>query len=80
VPGIPIITITDVARVTGRSYQTASEYVRTLLEVGILEQVTSGKRNRLFQASELVRVLEEIETFFLPEIPTSREEFFTLSK
>ncbi|MBN1628712.1 MAG: Fic family protein [Thermoleophilia bacterium] len=60
-PGAPILTVQAAASLAGRSVQAANEAVARLEEAGVLHQVTVGKRNRAFEARQLIRVFTDLE-------------------
>jgi predicted transcriptional regulator len=60
-PGAPIITVSGVAELIDRSGQAANEAVGRLAEVGVLRQVTVGRRNRAFEASDLIEAFTDLE-------------------
>jgi len=60
-PGAPILTVQAAASLTGRSVQAANEAVARLEEAGVLHQVTVGKRNRAFEARQLIRAFTDLE-------------------
>jgi hypothetical protein len=49
------------ADVIGRSFQATNEAVSRLIEAGILMQVSVGRRNRAFEAPELIRQFTDLE-------------------
>jgi Fic family protein len=60
-PGSPVITVQTAASLTGRSAQAVNEAIPRLLEAGILRQTTVGRRNRAFEAPELVDSFADLE-------------------
>lgn len=55
----PVVTIAIVARELGVSEQAAGASVKKLVEAGILFQSTAGRRNRHWQATEVLDALDE---------------------
>jgi len=53
-PGAPIITAQSGATLIDRSVQAVNEAIPRLVEAGVLIQTTIGKRNRAFEATELI--------------------------
>jgi Fic family protein len=53
----PIFNIRQLESALGVPYRTAQRYVERLLEMGILREVTGRERNRIYQADEIVKVL-----------------------
>jgi hypothetical protein len=54
IPGAPIITVQSGAALVGRSGQAVNEAIPRLVDTGVLSQMTVGKRNRAFEAGELI--------------------------
>ncbi|MEG2517917.1 MAG: Fic family protein [Raoultibacter sp.] len=75
-PGMPIVSVASVSEITGKKFQAAAEAVARLIDVGILFPLTSGKRNRIFIAQEVVDRLTQIDQMLLPKEATAREAFF----
>ena len=59
--GAPMITVTGAASLIGRSYPQTNEAVNRLVEAGILRQVTVGRRNRAFEAPEIIDAFTDLE-------------------
>jgi Fic family protein len=53
-PGAPVITVQSAATLVGRSEQAINGAIPRLLDVGVLRQTTIGRRNRAFEAAELI--------------------------
>lgn len=53
-PSAPVLTVDTAAGLLGVTFETANKAVRVLLEAGILVQSTAGRRNRVFEARELI--------------------------
>ena len=60
-PGAPIVTVTSAAGLIGRSFTAANEAVSRLGEAGILRQITIGRRNRAFEAPEVIEAFTALE-------------------
>jgi len=60
-PGAPIVTVAGAAELTGRSVQAANEAVARLEGAGVLAQVTVGRRNRAFEAAEVIDLFTDLE-------------------
>ena len=60
-PGAPLLTATTASDLIGRSFQATSQAIDRLVETGILKQVTVGRRNRAFEAPELVDAFTALE-------------------
>ena len=60
-PAAPILTTTTAAELVGRSFQAANQAIERLVEAGVLVQVSVGRRNRAFEARELVDAFTALE-------------------
>ena len=49
-----MLTLSTAAELIVRSFQAASQGINQLLDAGVLTQVTVGRRNRAFEAPELI--------------------------
>jgi len=59
--GAPVITVSSAAALIGRTYPAANQAVSQLVQAGILKQVTLGKRNRAFEAPEIIAAFTDLE-------------------
>jgi len=59
--GAPIVTVDSAAILIKRSFPAANNAVSQLTKAGILHQVRIGRRNRAFEASELIDVFTDLE-------------------
>jgi Fic family protein len=60
-PGAPMITVASAAALIGRSEQATNQAIPRLADAGILRQINVGRRNRAFEATELVDAFTELE-------------------
>jgi Fic family protein len=60
-PGAPIVTAGGAAELTGRTYQAANQAVARLTAAGILRPVRVGRRNRAFEAPEVIDAFTGLE-------------------
>jgi Fic family protein len=60
-PGTPVITVQSAAGLIGRSNQATNEAMRQLERAGVLQQTTVGRRNRAFEAPELISAFTDLE-------------------
>jgi Fic family protein len=60
-PGVPVLTAQSAADFTKRSVQAVNEAITRLVEAGILVQIRTGRRNRAFEASEIVDAFTDLE-------------------
>lgn len=54
----PVTDISELARVLGISFEAARRLVGSLEEQGVLEEITGRRRNRVYAANEVMRVLQ----------------------
>jgi Fic family protein len=60
-PGAPVLTVAGAAELIGRSYPQTSAAMERLVAAGILRQVTTGRRNRAFEAVDVVNAFTDLE-------------------
>ncbi len=60
-PGAPIVTVSSAAALISRSFTAANDAVTRLTEAGILRQITVGRRNRAFEAPEVIEAFTALE-------------------
>lgn len=60
-PSSPVVDAKLMSSMLGADVSQTIRTLNTLADYGILEQVTSGKRNRAWMASEIIRILEEYD-------------------
>ena len=60
-PGAPVVTIKSAAEMVGRSFTQTNEAIQRLVDAGILKQVTDGRRNRAFEAPEIIAAFTALE-------------------
>lgn len=60
-PSMVIMTVQQAADLLGRSFTAANAAVDQLVKAKILKQINVGKRNRAFEATELVSAFTELE-------------------
>jgi Fic family protein len=59
--GAPVVTVNSAAELIGRSQVQTNQAVNRLAEAGILSQITVGKRNRAFEAAEIIDAFTRLE-------------------
>jgi Fic family protein len=59
--GAPVLTVESAAALIGRTYNPANEAIQRLVEAGILEQITIGRRNRAYEAPEIIDAFMDLE-------------------
>jgi Fic family protein len=60
-PGAPIITVQSAAALVGRSEQAVNVAIPRLVDAGVLSQITIGRRNRAFEAPDLINAFNDLE-------------------
>lgn len=60
-PGSPVVTANSAAALIGRSYPTTNDAINDLVEAGILVSTRIGRRNRAFEAQELIALFTDFE-------------------
>ena len=60
-PGAPVVTVDSAATLIGRTFKPANEAIERLVEAGILKQITVGRRNRAFEAPEVIAAFTALE-------------------
>lgn len=55
----PIISVNDVRRLTGATYQSANSLVSQLAESGVLHEITGKSRNRRFEYRDYIRLFDD---------------------
>jgi len=60
-PGAPILTVPAAAALIGRSFQATNQAIDRFVRAGIVQQVSVGRRNRAFEAPELIDAFTDLE-------------------
>jgi Fic family protein len=60
-PGAPLFTVTHAAALIERSFIAANEAIARLLDAGAIRQVSMGRRNRAFEARDIVTAFTDLE-------------------
>jgi Fic family protein len=60
-PGAPVITVQSASTLIGRSEQAVNEAIPRLVAAGVLVQTTIGRRNRAFEAPDLINAFNDLE-------------------
>lgn len=60
-PGAPILTVDSAAKLLGRTFKPANEAIQRLVEADVLKQVTVGRRNRAYEAPEVIAAFTALE-------------------
>jgi hypothetical protein len=60
-PGAPVLTVNGAAELIGRSFPQTNEAIARLAEAGVLSQVTVGRRNRAYEAKDIINAFANLE-------------------
>ena len=60
-PSAPVLTTTTASELVGRSFPAASQAIERLVAAGVLVQVSVGRRNRAYEAPELIDAFTAFE-------------------
>ena len=60
-PGAPIVTVKSAAELSGRSFKAANDGIARLVDAGILRQMSVGRRNRAFEAPDVIDEFTALE-------------------
>ncbi len=60
-PGAPVLTVPGAAALIGRTYPAANNAIVRLADAGVLKQVTIGRRNRAYEAPEIITAFTDLE-------------------
>lgn len=72
--GAPVLTAESAATLIGRTFKPANEAIQRLVEAGILHQITIGRRNRAYEAPEIIDAFTDLErTLASPPVASSAE-------
>ncbi|MFI7152913.1 Fic family protein [Nonomuraea sp. NPDC050022] len=72
-PSAPVLTVATAADLIGRSSQRANDAVNQMAAVGILRQTTIGRRNRAFEAPDLINALTGFERALASPLGDTRQ-------
>lgn len=60
-PGAPIVTVNSAAALIGRTFSATNDAIGRLAEAGILQPVNVGRRNRAFEAPDVMEAFTALE-------------------
>lgn len=60
-PGAPVITVSSAAALIGRTFQPVNEAISRLADASIVQQVNVGRRNRAFEAPDVIEAFTALE-------------------
>jgi Fic family protein len=73
-PAAPVLTLAGAAQLIDRSQQAANQALARLVEARILREVTDGRRNRVYEAPELIDAFTLLERRFASPAADTRIE------
>lgn len=74
-PGAPVVTVNSAAKLIWPSFVQTHEAIGRLVNAGILEQISVGRRNRAFEAPEIIEAFAALERRLAgPECDTRTSE------
>ncbi|MST31337.1 Fic family protein [Acidimicrobiaceae bacterium USS-CC1] len=59
--GAPVVTVNSAADMISRSFVQTNEAISRLVDAGVLQQVTVGRRNRAFEAPDIIAAFTDLE-------------------
>ncbi len=59
--GAPVLTVESAALLIERTYNPANEAIKRLVDAGILQEITIGRRNRAYEAPEIIDAFTDLE-------------------
>jgi Fic family protein len=59
--GAPVLTAESAAALLGCTFKPANEAIQRLVQAGILRQITVGRRNRAYEAPEIIDAFTDLE-------------------
>lgn len=60
-PGAPMLTAESAAALLGRTFKPADAAIQRLVQAGILRQITIGRRNRAYEAPQIIDAFTDLE-------------------
>jgi Fic family protein len=60
-PGAPVLTAESAAALLGRTFKPANDAIQRLVAAGVLRQITVGRRNRAYEAPEIIDAFTDLE-------------------
>jgi predicted transcriptional regulator len=60
-PGAPVVSVNGAAELIGRSFPQANQAIERLVSAGVLVQIKGGKRNRAFEARDIINAFSDLE-------------------
>ncbi|MEV8378160.1 Fic family protein [Kribbella sp. NPDC056861] len=73
-PAAPVLTLAAAAELIGRSQQAANQALTRLTEAAVLREITDGRRNRVYEAPELIDAFTLLERRFASPAADTRVE------
>jgi len=72
-PGVPVITVTSGADLIDRSFVAVNSAVSELVDAHVLRQIRLGRRNRAFEAADLIDLFNDLERQLASPVGDTRQ-------
>lgn len=59
--GVPVLTAESAATLLGRTFKPANDAIQRLVQADILRQITIGRRNRAYEAPQIIEAFADLE-------------------
>lgn len=59
--GVPVLTAESAATLLGRTFKPANDAIQRLVQADILRQITIGRRNRAYEAPQIIEAFTDLE-------------------
>ncbi len=60
-PGAPVVTVNSAVELIGRSFRPTNEAIMRLVDARVLKQISVARRNRAFEAPEIIAAFTDLE-------------------
>lgn len=78
-PTTPVFNVPYLVEITGKSFTSVNEAVTHLIEAGVVNKTSRGKRNRTFEASDVLDFYAWLERQILPRNVNAREAYLSIT-
>ncbi|WP_302390142.1 Fic family protein [Eggerthella sinensis] len=79
-PTTPVFNVPYLVELTGKSFSSVNEAVTHLVEAGVVNKTSRGKRNRVFEASDVLDFYSWLEGQILPRNVNAREAYLSITQ
>ncbi|MEG2477367.1 MAG: hypothetical protein RSB04_00865, partial [Gordonibacter sp.] len=77
-PGLPVLTVKQAVALTGKSVSSVNDAFARLEAAGIIREIDSAQRSRVFVAPRAVDLFDELDRKVAPQTPVSRDSLGTV--